>query len=305
MLNLPKISTKANRSVLFLGNGINRSFNHKSWDDLISETNETNAKCDVESIKELPYNMQIIAATNDNVDKEMKTISKILNYDINKEQADFLQMLITDEFSAIITTNYTTELEQALGMKNNKYSFYKHMQYTKADLTDKMKKSQLYNYLMIDGKSIWHIHGHIYAPSSVKMGNYYYGKLTSQIEQYISTLLRNYKASKNYDFPFVPKSWIDYFMLSDVYMLGFGMDFSESDIWYLIGAKKRHFPENKTYFYLPKEDIEEKRALTTMLKAYNVEVVDTLSSKNGFKNFYLDAVDDTKIKNCRKGLITV
>jgi hypothetical protein len=53
-----------------------------------------------------------------------------------------------------------------------------------------------------------------------------------------------------------PYSWIDLFMLTHLHVIGFSMDFSETDMWYLISYKNRlqrtKYPElgkSKIHFY--------------------------------------------------------
>ena len=48
------------------------------------------------------------------------------------------------------------------------------------------------------------------------------------------------------------KSWIDAFILNDVYSVGFGLDYAESDLWWLLERKNREETNHgKFYFYEP------------------------------------------------------
>ena len=188
--NLKPIELDKKNSTLFVGNGINQLFSYKSCQKLIEEEMlENNVNFSFDKIENIPFNMQIIASSNDNVDKSMKRLAEKLNFEISFKQKEFLQKLLSFDFSAILTVNYTTEIEQALGLKNDKYSFFKSRLCTEK-LTDKMRKSHLYVASQVENKTIWHIHGDIYAPSLITMGNYYYGKQISQIEQYISSIIK-------------------------------------------------------------------------------------------------------------------
>ena len=74
---------------------------------------------------------------------------------------------------------------------------------------------------------------------------------------------------------FYPRSWVDYYLIGDLYIAGFGQDFSESDIWYLSCTKKRHFPTAKTCYYTPvspsgRKDLRDEEK--AMLEAYGIEV---------------------------------
>ena len=39
--------------------------------------------------------------------------------------------------------------------------------------------------------------------------------------------------------PAAPHSWVDLFLTEDVHIAGFGMDYSEADIWYLLSYRAR------------------------------------------------------------------
>lgn len=87
-------------------------------------------------------------------------------------------------------------------------------------------------------------------------------------------------------------SWLDYFILGDVYSLGFGFDTSEIDLWWLLCRKKRERADHgELYFFEP----ERKSALTkkALLEAYQARCVTLgVSEPEGkdYRNFYEMAV---------------
>lgn len=284
--------------VIFLGNGINRAFNQTSWSALIKSIHERNNP-------DLPYNdnstlpmpMQIIIATNDKVDKAMHDVSTKIKFDITSEQKTFLKKFLDLPVNNIITANYTFEIEQAADIKNSMYSYRKIRQLTKK-CSSKEAKFNLFKNYHLDScdKKIWHIHGDIATPSTIIMGNYYYGKLLREIQDYIPSFIRRFTYSEKNKTDLSEYSWVDLFLSNNVYMLGFGLDFNETDIWWLICCKKRHFKDTKIYFYEPSKDItDEKRSL---LKAYDVEIIDEIPFEGNYINFYNYAINDinTKIK---------
>ena len=40
-------------------------------------------------------------------------------------------------------------------------------------------------------------------------------------------------------------SWIDLFFTTNVHIIGFGLDYSEQDIWWILNKRKRYMYENK------------------------------------------------------------
>lgn len=282
--------------VVFLGNGINRAFNQASWTDLVKNIYEkNNSELPYNEKSSLPMPMQIIVATGDKVDKAMQDISVALNFDITDEQKKFIESILELPVKNIITANYTFEIEQTAGVRNSMHSYRKIRKLTKkcSAKDEKFNLFKTYEPESCD-KRIWHIHGDIATASSIIMGNYYYGKLLREIQDYLPSFMRRYTYSRKNNTELTEYSWVDSFLSKNVYMLGFGLDFNESDIWWLICCKKRHFPDTKIYFYQPSKDIsDEQRAL---LKAYAVEIIDFLPFDDSYIEFYNCAIDDIKTK---------
>ena len=104
---------KKKRPVLFVGNGIAQRIQiAEKWDKIINDTAKiygVNISQDI--LKKLPYNMQIVAASNDNVDKAMIGLSERLkSITLNDEQKAFTKRVLELTFTGILTTNYTYEL---------------------------------------------------------------------------------------------------------------------------------------------------------------------------------------------------
>ena len=84
----------------------------------------------------------------------------------------------------------------------------------------------------------------------------------------------------------IVKSWIDLFLLRNVYIVGFGMDLSEGDFWWLACYKSLYFPDTKIYSYEPNLNFGNPREI--MATTYGIQ----LRKKNegigteGFKAFY-------------------
>lgn len=117
-------------------------------------------------------------------------------------------------------------------------------------------------------------------------------------------------------------SWIDAFVLGDVYILGFGMDFSEADLWWLIEYKTNHKDIcGKTFFYNPRKNnqnnciinhtkeckmkvdfVDSESSLQMLLSIYDVKIKDLntkITCNDDYKSFYIKAISDIK-KNIKK-----
>ena len=281
--------------VLFLGNGINRAFNGDSWEKLIDKIAvEFDLGFSKDAVKDLPFPMQVVAVSKDNVNSAMKKISEDMNFVNTEEQDAFLQKVLSVPVDNLITANYTFELEQASGIRQSLYSYRRTRKYTK-NCKGKEDKFGLFKFYQPNNskRKIWHIHGDITKPSTVIMGNYYYGKLLSEIQTYTSGFIKRYKTLKKQGLEITEQSWVDSFLTKNVHILGFGLDTSEIDIWWLICCKKRNFPDTRIFYYVPKD---EKHPLSkgkeALLKAYDIEIKDDIPFDGEYKLFYSDAIDE-------------
>ena len=119
------------------------------------------------------------------------------------------------------------------------------------------------------------IHGEARKPDSMIIGNYYYGKLLRRCVERLDGDFSNenphqrsrtgrsktdyFKINKSQNRPIKVGSWIDAFVLGDVYVLGFGLDFSEVDIWWLLEYKANHTDLcGNTYYFNPKKEVSGK-----------------------------------------------
>ena len=301
-------------SILFVGNGINRAFEKTrksivpkcenwnfegmSWESIIKQlafNNGNNIK--YSDISNLPMPMQIITATKDNVDITMKALSESMCSEvIIDEKMMFCKKLLSLPVNDIITTNYTYELEQASGISPNKSAYYKARKHTKK-VTKTEDNFRLYTYsdLKSVSKRLWHIHGDAASPKSIVMGHYWYGKILKEIEERVSRFLKIYKSSKGQNEKQLNISWVDSFLKNDVYMLGFGFDTSELDIWWLACCKKRNFPGTKICFYTDKQELD--KGLEAMLASYNIEIHNEIAVKDSnYVKFYETVINDIEKK---------
>lgn len=274
--------------VLLLGNGINRSFRKSSWKEMIASVSDRPYK----EIKALPYSMQVVAATGDMVEASAETICRgMLKDGIEEEQRAMLSELAAIPMDALLTTNYSYELEQAISGKSGGI---RRNPWAKCSVPVKDEESRWLNrYSLVadtEGKEhqIWHIHGEATAPKNMVMGHYYYGKLIGWICDYMPNFLRRYHRAS-----YRPLSWVDYFMTDDVYMFGLGMDPSEANLWYLIAAKKRRFPDTHVYFYTPDDRRED---ILLMLSTYGVKIIETpLDGEKGkYKRYYAKMIPEIR-----------
>lgn len=286
--------------ILLLGNGINRAFHSDSWDDLLNSIDIREDKYRI-SDRSCPETLKAILVTGNRVDvklAEKKTELASLGTEKPEEQLALLRKLLGIGFDGILTTNYSYGLETAaLGFGNISESRLKAMQRH----TDEVKRCETrfmlytYNSVMYDGieQKIWHVHGEARKPDSMILGHYFYGMLLGKI------LELNKKRGNRYFFDYQngtpPKisSWTDAFILGDLYILGFGFGFAESDMWWLLDRKKREHAEvGKTYFYEINPAGTGNREKLDLLRLMGAEIVQLSVKDNRWADAYNKAADD-------------
>ena len=262
--------------VLLVGNGINLSFPSgiDSWKDIIkAELVSSGSQLSYEQIKDMPAPMQIVVATGDHVNVRMKELAaKLAKIEPPAEQKAFICEMLNCQPDAILTTNYSLEIEKSVIEPFTRPRYYQYGRQSH-EATKKQDDLGIFRCTELpygNNPYLWHIHGTCLKPASLVMGHYYYGSLIYEAAAYIPQFMRIYKGKQSSGAEYSPASWIDYFLLGDVHVIGLQMDISESDLWWLICCKKRNFPETKIYYYTLKK---ENNAKDLLMQSYGVEIV--------------------------------
>lgn len=271
--------------VLFVGNGVLREVNGISWDKLLEDISYVEDKLkDISYIKdkksflkklrdnkEIPYSIksQVMMQTED--EKRRNRYSDYLQKDYLKyyqKENPYIEKLLNIKCDTILTTNYTYEIENALCPGFYSFSNDRKCKYLnttnkkpekKADKKEDSRKipknmSEYYHFKHSSGddKYIWHIHGEARKKSSLVLTTDEYGRLVRDILN-----VNNANKNKYASFPenIRINTWIDYFMIADIYVLGFGLNFSEIDIWWLLNRRIREKSgHGKVYFFEPEHE---------------------------------------------------
>ena len=262
------------KNVLLLGNGIDRIFNSHgiSWQKLLDKMT-TNPN--IPEHHGLPFPLEVVLRTNDHVDEVLKKHgNELFSSAEDAGLREILGQLLTMGFDEILTTNYDYTIEGTAFYPNTitPYRIEKLMRHTpEIDRAERSYMLHTYNIADYKGVSnrIWHIHGEARKPSSIVIGHYMYVNLVSKWREKLKEREKSYRT---FDHTKVSGCWLDSFIMGNVYILGFGFDFSELDLWWLINRKKRENaePHGKVIFYTP-EKIQE-AGKYALLSAYGVEI---------------------------------
>lgn len=261
--------------VLLLGNGMNRVYGGASWAGLLQKINRT--PFTPEEVKSIPLPMQAVLLSEDHVDESLKDLRQELTQcELHPWLEGQLRKLLSMPFDCILTPNFTYELECAADpdFLNIKGRHRKYQRHTPA-VERVERRFMLHTYYSLPSPQgevpLFHIHGEARKPDSVILGHYFYGNLLFCYDDYLTRQAPN----RRYPTPDGPEglpvmSWLDYFILGDVYCLGFGYDTAEMDLWWLLCRKKREMaPHGTLYFIEP----DRKSAVTkiALLRAYNAK----------------------------------
>ena len=281
--------------VLLLGNGLNRVYGGASWAGLLEKINRT--EYTLEQIKGIPLPMQAVLLSRDHVDESLKDLRQELTQCELHPWLDLqLKKLLAMPFDCILTPNFTYELECAMDPDFLKVPYRnRRCRRHTAAVKQSEKRFMLHTYydlpLAHGPTPLFHIHGEARKPDSVILGHYFYGTLLFSYDNYLTQRAPEqfYRLDRGQG---VLLSWLDYFILGDVYTLGFGFDTAEIDLWWLLCRKKREGASHgELYFFEPlRKAYEVKRGL---LEAYNVrcESLDTAEPDNeGYRIFYEKAI---------------
>ena len=284
------------RNTVFFGNGINRiSDKAVSWDDLLNKIKGSNQFLNGKLPNTMTYERifmeQHVAKKSQKADElnVKESIASAMKYQGSNEVFELLANMDVDNY---LTTNYDYAFEKALGSVPKKLST--------EDVYSLRRKRK---YLTSSGnKFLWNIHGEIDHPKSIMLGLDHYCGSVSKIDSYVKGSYKHTVNGKSLPVEPMQKklmndsycftSWVDLFFSSTVHIIGLSLDYSETDIWWLLNKRARFSVDglvrNKVYFYANSID-EEKLGL---LKSFNVEVVVTKVINSDYKGMYKTAIEE-------------
>ncbi|MCF0123983.1 MAG: hypothetical protein HUJ67_07700 [Ruminiclostridium sp.] len=300
MKDIPQLTIRPHTrpKVLLLGNGMNRVYGGASWAGLLQKINRT--AFTPEEVKGIPLPMQAVLLSEDHVDSSLKELKKELTQcELHPWLDEQLKKLLTMPFDCILTPNFTYELECAAdpNFLEGRGRWGRYQRHTPA-IKRAEQRFMLHTYYSMPTDRgevpLFHVHGEARKPESVILGHYFYGNLLFRYDDYLTRQAPNCRYPAEEAGKGRPvMSWLDYFILGDVYSLGFGFDTAEMDLWWLLCRKKRELaPHGDLFFFEP----DRKATITkiALLQAYNARQL-SLGFREldpeGYRDFYETAVE--------------
>lgn len=273
--------------VLLFGNGLNLLSHYLSWKDLLAQVQAKDenklAVHDCLDLVDIPYPLQYdYMLLSSDFHQKVMTVKDNAGWKKVVEDRQFaLKKAICDEmkafspnaiykqlaslpFDAYLTTNYDHVLDVCLVDMG-----YQTAQSDKSETNYNIRRKRCLQ-KGSDLKSIYPIHGDMDNPRSIVIGyNHYCGtvaKISDYLkgnykwkdgkdgEQKISSMLERLQNNDEKRY-----SWIDHIFMSDVYIVGLGLDYSEIDLWWLLDRRQRMvrgegvMKQNKIVYFVTKD----------------------------------------------------
>lgn len=313
---------ETNKNVIFFGNGLNRVSEGLDWGKLIKEVSgpdyiEGLSNTQLYDIAFLRNKLKYEGDSS--VSPEEKKFKKGLADKIIKslkstQISEIYQKLAAMPVEDYITTNYDYCLEAAL--KANGYDNPTESEKEKYKLIPYIKESTyslhrchafIKKYGVEDKiKKIWYIHGEANKPASIMLGYNQYGSTLGRMADYhdgkdlyksLGTLQERLLSLTTNE----PKSWIDLFYSKNIYIIGYGLDNAEIDIWWLLGnrarmSQNRRLPHINFYEKgsMDKQRVAKQKALDAFSVTTNIKSL-LKAEKNElnkiFAEYYLETLE--------------
>jgi hypothetical protein len=243
--------------VLFLGNGMLKLDDKGiSWKELLQRIQILPGSRNVEM---LPMAMQpeaLCGVDAEEVQRKVANETKTLD-GVNP----LLHRLLELPFDAVITTNYTYEIEETLSGKE-------WTEYRRRKSLNILHGSHNVNHNtficnMVETKDghivpVFHIHGERSRKHSMILSYYSYANSLARLVEYNKILGNQFYEHQIVDENILCRCWLDYFIMGDIISVGFGLDLSEFDVWWALERKAREIAKHgKFVAYIDRQGAEE------------------------------------------------
>ncbi len=277
--------------VLLIGNGLLRLEGGISWDGLIARLDR---RYDVsrEELDRLPSSMRPEAVCGVDAEQTRKATARAVQ-GVDTPIAPELRQLLALDFDCILTTNYTYEVERVLCGERWTDSLREKAR-TVLDGSPKAHRNTSICYLFErSGKPlpVWHIHGDAMRSTSLVLSYYDYMDLVFRLKEYNRRLGNQITLDQEAGRPLQARSWLDYFIVGDVYCVGFGMGLCEFDLWWALERKSRENADVGTFYYYH-EKPPEGQALMRVMRAQIAPVQQPCTGTEEYRAFYRKVIED-------------
>lgn len=273
--------------VLLLGNGLLRLAGGGDWSALL---NQLSSSPETVNLKGIPYAMQPEALCGPDVEEVQRQATRVIeNSPVHRLLAELLQM----DFDAILTTNFTYEIEAALTGKP--WTEYQRRRAFRAlDHSVSVHHNTCICNLVTrtDGRRIpvFHVHGETGRKNSLVLSYYSYARSVSRLCDFNQLRANQYREHQQEDKPLPVQSWLDYFLMGDVYSVGLSFDTSEFDLWWAVERKARELARHGKLYAMMSEKVGEHLPQYTLFRALDV-VCEIFDTARGYEAAYTAIIE--------------
>jgi hypothetical protein len=224
------------------------------------------------------------------------------------ETNDYYRMLFDLNCKNYITTNYDYSFLNSI-IETEKYSSFNQ---STEDIYSIRRYTSIIDKEQVEHCKIWSIHGEIGVPISIMLGFDHYCGSVSKLDDYVKgnyefqENLKPIKVKKMTDKlknnKFDNRSWAELFFNSNLHIFGLSLDYSETDLWWILTKRARvlseqktaHLVQNKIYFY-SRHLTQDKEGL---LKSLHVTVIKPIIDNYGenWAKYYSETIGQIKLK---------
>lgn len=267
-----RLDTKRIPNVLLIGNGVLRLTGGANWSELL-RTIETPPHRE-RDLTHVPYAMQPEAVCGVDVEEVQRRTASVIRESEGKRN-EILERILSLPFDAILTTNYTYEIETILsGEQWTENSRRK--AFTALDGNSHVRNNTCVCNLVQTPDArrvpVFHLHGERMRKHSLVLSYYSYANAVSRLIELNRKRGNEYQEKQESGDSIQVISWLDYFLLGNVYAVGFGFDPSEFDIWWAIERKAREKAQHGDLHALMTEDEMEKKPQVVLFEAMKVDL---------------------------------
>lgn len=277
------------QKTLFLGNGINRLTNvEMSWNDILNDLAD-----DVDSSRLLKYQDYVpFTLIYEGFSSRSSENSKRGITPLKKKVAKLLGKMVFNQFHKqvmnlgidhIITTNYDYSLENSILPSFKPEYFRRESRYS------------VFRRVKIANTNVWHIHGEIEKPETITLGHEQYSGQLENLRKHLTSKKTSpfRRHHNNFEDSDLRYSWGDIFLRDEIHIVGFSLDYSEIDIWWLLTFKAQYESRYKIrcgqtvfHYWSSKPKDEKDMGKIELLKSLRVEVNDKFEVD--YENMYAE-----------------
>lgn len=261
-----------NNTLLF-GNGLNQLTNSgPSWNGLLRQLMGYSIFEYDKLTNTMIYERIFLDRAKPELENELYLKNEIASTMKDISGNKYYSKIFNLNFENYITTNYDYAFEKTIGIKPTSDN-------TEEIYSIRRKK-------VFGNTKLWYIHGEIDHPKSIQLGLDHYCGSIGKIDNYLKgnytyehekekIRLKNIKDKLNHKFDYDNVSWIELFFNTNIHIIGLGLDYSETDLWWILTKRARLMIDyninNRIIFYTNRID-EQKKGLLESLKVEVVEI---------------------------------